>query len=92
MLLSGCVVVTKWALHPVSAIRVGVSGGDRLSGKLVVEERVEAVLTCISKSGLLSTSIVAPTRQLSVGAVGVLLRALLRGTKSSLVRKMLLPP
>ena len=39
-MLSGCVVVTKWALHPVSAIRVGVSGGDRLRGKLVVEERI----------------------------------------------------
>ena len=62
-------MVTKWALHPVSAIRVGVSGGDRLSGKVAIEERVEAVLTCISKSVLLSTHIVAPTRQLSVGAV-----------------------
>ena len=60
-----CVRVQKWAVHPVSAIRVGEVGGDRL-GERTVSEIVVVWLTCVLNSSLLEVSIVAPPRQLGV--------------------------
>jgi hypothetical protein len=64
---NGCVIVQKWAVHPVSAIRVGDFGGDGLGDK-TVSEIVVALLTCVLKSSLLVISIVAPSRQVADGA------------------------
>jgi len=57
-------VVQKCALHPVSAIRVGSIGGDRL-GEITVSEIVVALLTVVLKSSLLEISIDAPPRQVA---------------------------
>ena len=54
----------KWALQPVSAIRVGKLDGERLTEEIVVEI-VEAFVTCVLKSFLLILSIVAPPRQVA---------------------------
>jgi hypothetical protein len=56
-------VAQKWALQPVSAIRVGKLDGERLKEEIVVEI-VEAFAICVLKSFLLILSIVAPPRQL----------------------------